>query len=122
VIGASAGGTAALVAAASPTARIGAVATLSAPLAAGGLAVSPDDLIAATAAKLFVAGNGDATAADDAQRLYDLSVPPKRVEVLPSDDHGTDLLEGNQGPNVRRLLMVWLAQFLPVQQPEREEA
>jgi hypothetical protein len=44
------------------------------------------------------------------------------VEVLPSDDHGTDLLEGNQGPNVRRLLMVWLAQFLPVQQPEREEA
>jgi pimeloyl-ACP methyl ester carboxylesterase len=122
VIGASAGGTAALVAAASPTARIGAVATISAPLAAGGLAVSPDDLIAATAAKLFVAGNGDATAAVDAQRLYDLSVPPKRVEVLPSDDHGTDLLEGNQGPNVRRLLMVWLAQFLPVQQPEREEA
>jgi pimeloyl-ACP methyl ester carboxylesterase len=122
VIGASAGGTAALVAAASPNARIGAVATLSAPLVIGGLAVSTDDLVAASAAKLFVAGNGDATAADDAQRMYDLSVPPKRVEVLPSDDHGTDLLEGNQGPNVRRLLTVWLAQFLPVQQPEREEA
>ena len=109
-------------AAASPARRIGAVATLSAPLAIGGLAVSTDDLVAATAAKLFVAGNGDATAADDAQRMYDLSVPPKRVEVLPSDDHGTDLLEGNQGPNVRRLLTVWLAQFLPVQQPERDEA
>ena len=36
VIGASMGGTAALVAAAQPTARIGAVATLSAPIAIGG--------------------------------------------------------------------------------------
>jgi pimeloyl-ACP methyl ester carboxylesterase len=117
VIGASMGGTAALVAAAQPGARIGAVATLSAPMAIGGLAVTPETLVAATSAKLFVAGNGDVTAADDAQRMYDLSVPPKRVEIVPSDDHGTELLDGNQGPNVRRLLSVWLAQFLPVQAP-----
>jgi len=120
VIGASMGGTAALVAAATPSARIGAVATLSAPIAIGGLVASPETLVAIPSAKLYVAGNGDASAATEAQRLYDLSVPPKRVEIVPSDDHGTDLLEGNQGPNVRRLLSVWLAQFLPVEAPEQE--
>ena len=122
VIGASMGGTAALVAAAQPTARIGAVATLSAPIAIGGLAVTPETLVAASSAKLFIAGNGDAAVANDAQRMYDLSVPPKRVEIVPSDDHGTELLEGNQGPNVRRLLSVWLAQFLPVQAPTQGDA
>ncbi|HET6712917.1 MAG TPA: alpha/beta fold hydrolase [Actinomycetota bacterium] len=122
VIGASMGGAAALVAAAQPSARIGAVATLSAPIAIGGLAVTPETLEAASSAKLFVAGNGDAAVANDAQRMYDLSVPPKRVEIVPSDDHGTELLEGNQGPNVRRLLSVWLAQFLPVQAPTQGDA
>ena len=100
-----------------PGARIEAVATLSAPVAIGALTVAPEMLSAITAAKLFVAGNGDAFASEDAQRMYDLSVPPKRVEIVPSEGHGTDLLEGNQGPNVRRLLSVWLAQFLPVQTP-----
>jgi pimeloyl-ACP methyl ester carboxylesterase len=117
VIGASMGGTAALEAAAQPTARIGGVATLSAPMSIGSLAVTPETLVAATAAKLFVAGNADATAAADAQRMYDQSVPPKRVEIVPSDDHGTDLLEGNQGPNVRGVLASWLARFLPVDAP-----
>jgi hypothetical protein len=51
--------------------------------------------------------------------MYDQSVPPKRVEIVPSDDHGTDLLEGSQGPNVRAVLARWLAQFMPVQAPER---
>ena len=78
--------------------------------------------MAASSAKLFIAGNGDAAVATDAQRMYDLSVPPKRVEIVPSDDHGTELLEGNQGPNVRRLLSVWLAQFLPVQAPTQGDA
>lgn len=121
VIGASLGGTAALVAAAQPSSRVGAVATLSAPVSIAGLVATPETLVAVTSAKLFVAGNGDATAAADAQSLYDLSVPPKRVEILPSEDHGTDLLEGNQGPNVRQLLQTWLAQFLPVQAPARDE-
>ena len=122
VIGASMGGTAALVAAAQPAARIGAVATLSAPISIGGLTVTPETLVATATAKLFVAGNADATSAADAQSLYDLSMPPKRVEVVPSEDQGTELLEGNQGPNVRQLLQTWLASFLPVQTPIREES
>ncbi|HEY7761383.1 MAG TPA: alpha/beta fold hydrolase [Actinomycetota bacterium] len=119
VIGASMGGTAGLVAASQPTARIAAVATLSAPMSIDGLVVSPEMLSATPSAKLFVAGNADAAAATDAQRMYDLSVPPKRVEILPSEDHGTDLLDGNQGPNVRGVLSSWLARFLPLQAPAR---
>ena len=121
VIGASMGGTAALVAAAQPTARIGAVATLSAPISIEGLVASSETLVAVPSAKLYVAGNGDPSAAADAQSLYDLSVPPKRVEIVPSEDHGTDLLDGNQGPNVRQILQGWLARFLPVEQPVRDE-
>jgi dienelactone hydrolase len=121
VIGASVGGTAALVAAAQPGSSGGAVATLSAPISSGSLTVPPETLVAASAAKLFVAGAGDAAAASDAQRMYDQSVPPKRVEIVPSDDHGTDLLEGSQGPNVRAVLARWLAQFLPVRAPERAD-
>jgi pimeloyl-ACP methyl ester carboxylesterase len=121
VIGASMGGTAALVAASQPGSSVGAVAALSAPITTGTLTVSPETLVTATAAKLFVAGAGDAAAAVDAQRMYDQSVPPKRVEIVPSDDHGTDLLEGSQGPNVRAVLARWLAQFLPVQVPERAD-
>lgn len=113
VIGASMGGTAALVAAAQPEGRVGPVATLSAPVSIDGLSVTPETLVAVTSAKLFVAGNGDASAAADAQGMYDGSAPPKRVEIVPSEDHGTDLLEGNQGPNVRQLLLGWLAAFLP---------
>ena len=122
VIGASMGGTAALVAAAQPAARIGAVAALSAPISIQGLIASPEMLVVAPSAKLFVAGNADAAAAAEAQSLYDLSAPPKRVEIVPSEDHGTELLEGNQGPNVRQLLQAWLARFLPVQTPVREES
>lgn len=120
VIGASMGGTAALVAAAQPGARINAVATLSAPITIDGLTASPEVLVTATAAKLFVAGNADGAAAGDAQAMYDGSVPPKRLEIEPTGDHGTDLLEGSRGPNVRRLLSVWLAQFLPVRAPGGE--
>jgi pimeloyl-ACP methyl ester carboxylesterase len=121
VIGASMGGTAALVAAAQPTGRIGAVATLSAPISIDGLDATPAVLSAVSAAKLFVAGNADTGAASDAQSMYDLSVPPKRVEILPTDDHGTDMLEGNQGPNLRGVLTSWLARFLPVQAPVEDE-
>jgi pimeloyl-ACP methyl ester carboxylesterase len=121
VIGASIGGTAALVAAGQPNGRIGAVATLSAPTSIEGLVASPELLSSMPAAKLFVAGNGDATAATDAQRMYDLSSPPKRLEILPSEDHGTDLLEGNQGPNLRGVLSSWLARFLPLQAPTRDD-
>ena len=85
--------------------EIDTVVTLSAPDAIDGLTAGPEVVQAVDAAKLFIAGNVDANAAATAQTFYDESVQPKRVEILPTADHGTDLLDGNQGENVRTLII-----------------
>ncbi len=113
LVGASMGGTASLIVASRTENAISAVVTLSAPQAFEGLVAGPDVLQTITAAKLFVAGNGDLTgAANAATAFYDQGGQPKRLEILPSNDHGTDLLNGNQGPNVRQLILTWLTQYL----------
>ncbi len=114
LVGASVGGTASLITAGQPGADIETVITLSAPSSSEGLAVTPEVLQSVAGAKLFMAGNGDTAAAQDAQMFFNSSLQPKRVEILPSNDHGTDLLSGNQSENVRGLLLTWLAQYLPV--------
>jgi pimeloyl-ACP methyl ester carboxylesterase len=114
LVGASMGGTASLVYASQSGSAIDAVVTLSAPDAIDGLTAGPDVLQAVDAAKLFIAGNVDGNAAAAAQAFYDESVQPKRLEILPTADHGTDLLEGNQGENVRTLITSWLQQHVPV--------
>jgi hypothetical protein len=84
-----------------------------APDAIGGLAAGPQTLQDVTAAKLFLAGQTDGSAAATAQAFYDHSLPPKRVETLTTDDHGTDLLNGNQAEIARTLILGWLSQHLP---------
>lgn len=111
LIGASMGGTASLVAASEEGANVDVVITLSAPASIDGLVVDRDVLARVPAAKLFVAGVGDAPYAADAEALFSIAPQPKRVEILPSDDHGTDLLSGGQGEVVRRLIESYLAQF-----------
>jgi pimeloyl-ACP methyl ester carboxylesterase len=113
LVGASMGGTAALVVAADEGAGIAAVVTLSAPQSIEGLVAGPDVLARVSAAKLFVAGSGDGAAAQAAQALSDQSPAPKRLEVVASDDHGTDLLTGNQAEIVRNLVLSELAQYAP---------
>jgi hypothetical protein len=107
------GGTASLVAAAEEGADVEAVVTLSAPRSIEGLVADGPLLQQISAGKLFVAGVGDATAAAAAEELYATSPPPKRVEVVPADDHGTDLLTGAQGEVVKRLIETTLAQYAP---------
>jgi uncharacterized protein len=114
LVGASMGGTASLVYASQNGSDIDAVVTLSAPDAIDGLLAGPDVLQTVTAAKLFIAGNVDATAATTAQAFYDETVQPKRVEILTTADHGTDILEGNQAEIARNLIVGWLAQHVPV--------
>jgi pimeloyl-ACP methyl ester carboxylesterase len=111
LVGASMGGTAALVVSASEGAGIMAVVTLSAPEAIDDLRAGPDVLQTATAAKLFIAGNGDSTTAVSAQAFYDEGLQPKDVQILTSNDHGTDLLEGSQSGATRDLIVAWLARF-----------
>ncbi len=113
LVGASMGGTASLVAAAQDGGDVDAVVTLSAPVSIDGLVADGTLLQQVGANKLFVAGVGDAAAASAAQELYATSPPPKRVEIVPADDHGTDLLTGPQGEVVRRTIETYLAQFAP---------
>jgi pimeloyl-ACP methyl ester carboxylesterase len=113
LVGASMGGTAALVVAAAEGDAIAAVVTLSAPQSIEGLVAGPDVLAQVSAPKLFVAGSGDGAAEQAAQALSDQSPAPKRLEVVASDDHGTDLLIGNQAEIVRNLVLSELAQYAP---------
>jgi pimeloyl-ACP methyl ester carboxylesterase len=110
LVGASMGGTASLVAAAREGADVRAVIVLSAPASIEGLVVDGPLLSQVSVGKLFIAGVGDATAAADAESLYAQAPPPKRVEIVPADDHGTDLLTGSQAEVVRRLIETYLQQ------------
>ena len=114
LVGASMGGTADLIAAggASPPAGdVLAVITLSAPVSIEGLSATPELMLSIQAGKLFVAALGDGVAADAAQQLYDEASPPKRVEILPVDGHGSDLLTGPRGEEAQRLILTTLAQY-----------
>ena len=113
LIGASMGGTASLVVASQEGQAVRTVVTLSAPATIDGLAAGPNVLQAIIGAKLFIAGNADGTSAQDAQAFYDESQPPKRVEILPTGDHGTDILEGSQSEVTTNLITGWLDQHLP---------
>ncbi|MGZ4150791.1 MAG: alpha/beta hydrolase family protein [Actinomycetota bacterium] len=114
IVGASMGGTAALIVAGQEGKGVQAVVTLSAPQVIEGIGAGPDVLQGVSAAKLFVAGLGDTTAAQSAQAFYDESQQPKRVEILTTDDHGTDLLTGSQGERTRQLLEGWVQTYVPV--------
>ncbi len=111
LIGASMGGTASLIAASEEGTEISAVVTLSAPVSFEGLEVGPDRLAGVTAGKLFIAGVDDGSAAGSAQELYELSPPPKRLEIITTGDHGTDILEGNQSGPTRTLILGYLERF-----------
>jgi pimeloyl-ACP methyl ester carboxylesterase len=113
LIGASMGGTASLLAAAQEGVAVEAVVTLSAPASFEGMDLSPDVLTRVDAAKLFIAGTGDGQAAADAERLYGSSPPPKRVEILTTDAHGTDILSSNQAGRARTLILGFLEQVAP---------
>jgi pimeloyl-ACP methyl ester carboxylesterase len=113
LIGASMGGTASLVAAAEPGVEVRAFVTLSAPTSIEGLTADAETLSRVRAAKLFVAGNGDATAANAAQQLFASAPQPKRIDVVTSNDHGTDLLTGNQSGVLRTAILNYLTQYAP---------
>jgi pimeloyl-ACP methyl ester carboxylesterase len=113
LVGASMGGTASLVAAGQEGEDVEAIVTLSAPESIEGLVADAALLQREQANKLFIAGTGDASAAASAQHLGDIAPPPKRVAIIPADEHGTDLLTGARGEEVQRLIETYLAQFAP---------
>jgi dienelactone hydrolase len=108
LVGASMGGTASIVAAgggAPPAGPVASVITLSAPVSMEGLSATPESLLSIQGTKLFVAALGDGVAADAAQQLYREASAPKRVEIVPADGHGTDMLSESRGEEVQRLII-----------------
>jgi pimeloyl-ACP methyl ester carboxylesterase len=114
LVGASMGGTASLIVAGKEGREIDAVITLSAPPSFEGLDAGPDVMAQVTAAKLFIAGNGDIAAAQAVDAFYGQSLQPKRPVILTTDDHGTDILSGNQAGVVSTEMINWLQRYLPV--------
>jgi pimeloyl-ACP methyl ester carboxylesterase len=113
LMGASIGGLASIIVASREGQGVDVVITLSAPETLGGLAATPEILGSVSAAKLFIAGSSDGTAAASAESMFNASGQPKRFELLTTDAHGTDLLESSQGGRVNDLIDGWLAQHLP---------
>lgn len=109
LVGASMGGTASLVAAARE--EVAGVVSLSGASTFMGLLAPPEALRAISEPKLFVAAEGDASAAGTAQQFYANSPPPKRVEIVTGDDHGTALLTGTHGERIRGLILEFLRQY-----------
>lgn len=108
LVGASMGGTAALVVAARE--ELEAVVTLSAASSFMGLSIPPEAVELIEEPKLFVAAQGDSPAAVTAQQLYAAAPPPKQVEVVSGSDHGIDLVEGERAEAVRRLVVNFLSE------------
>jgi alpha-beta hydrolase superfamily lysophospholipase len=113
LVGAGMGGTASLVVASRGGRQISSLVSLSALQSLPGLVVGPDVLANVTAAKLFIAGNGDSLGAQSAQAMYDESPQPKDLQIVTSDDEGTGLLEGNQAEIVRNLILTYLQEHTP---------
>jgi alpha-beta hydrolase superfamily lysophospholipase len=113
VIGASMGGTAALVAAS--RSELQGVATLSAPSTFMGIAAPAEVMAAVDEPKLFVAAQGDGQAAMSAQSFYTTASGAKRVEIVTGSDHGTDLLEGTQAEVVRMRLLEFVRAYAEVE-------
>lgn len=111
LVGSSLGGTASLMAAAQEGVSADAVVALSALVEIEGMELTPDVLRRVTAAELFIAGTGDGTAAEDARTLYEGSPRPKRVEILTTFDHGTEILEGNQAGRAHTLILDYLERY-----------
>jgi pimeloyl-ACP methyl ester carboxylesterase len=116
LVGASMGGTACLVAAdaSQPLSRVfvSGVATLSAPVEFKGLSAQTA-VPKLTMPLLFVAAEKDA-GADGARRLQELSGDTGDLHIVPGDDHGTDLLQGDQAGEVWGLLLSFVHENLPL--------
>jgi len=114
LVGASMGGTASLIAASHLGPDVAAVVTLSAPTGFEGLDANPEVLSQVPGAKLFIAGHADVAAAQAVDQLYEQTIQPKRPVILTTEDHGTDILTGNQAGIASTEIMNWLELYLPV--------
>lgn len=105
LVGASMGGTASVIAAS--TEKVDGVVTLSAPVEFMGLNAT-QAVGRVTAPKYFIASTGDKAAAETAGRLYRGSAPPREIEIIPGDRHGTNILKGPKGEELATKIIAFL--------------
>ena len=106
VVGASMGGTAALVAAAGENPA--GIVALSPPVQFQGLDASKA-VSASSCPKLFLAAQGD-SAASSTQSLFQLANEPKHIVMLTGSAHGSDLLKGKEGVQAQGLVLDFLTE------------
>lgn len=107
LVGASMGGTASLIAAASLP--VAGVATLSAPVRFQGLDAGPA-LSRVTVPVLVIAGAGDEPAAAAAEEIFRGVGGGRDLQIVAGPEHGTDLLGGRRGTEVNRMLVQFVAE------------
>lgn len=105
VVGASMGGTAALIAAVSES--LAGIVAVSAPAEFQGLDAR-QAVSSSSCPKLFIAAEGD-QAASSCQSLFQLANEPKEIVLLPGSAHGSDLFKGKEGARAQKLVLDFLA-------------
>jgi pimeloyl-ACP methyl ester carboxylesterase len=111
-VGASMGGTAAVLAASRADPAVDGVIALSAPTVCCGMFVEPGDVGAIEAPMLFVAGRDDAEAPSSAREFARWAGDRGRAVVLGSGEHGVDLIGGLATPEVQRRTNALIRTFL----------
>jgi pimeloyl-ACP methyl ester carboxylesterase len=107
VVGASMGGTAALAVASQED--LAGVVAISAPAQFQGIdALARIDQVAEP--KLFIAASGDEPYVDDLQEMFERAAEPKEQRLFDGKEHGTALLEGDQGEQALQAIEQFLHQ------------
>lgn len=79
--------------------------------------LTPADLRRVGAAKLFLSGRRDADGAASAREFARWARPPKRMVLLDTDYHGTDMFARTAGPGIGVQLTKLIVQFLRASMP-----
>lgn len=108
LVGASIGGTAAVMAAANRD--VAGLITLSAPMSIDGLDAS-EAITRVTAPKLFMVAEDDVEARAGSAALYGASSDPRFYDVFRGGEHGSDLVYGMHSELVQERILEFLEQF-----------
>lgn len=112
LVGASLGGMASLMNAAIP--ELAGLVVLSSPQQAPHFIVTPEEVAAITAPKLFVASRQDTTVAYSATTaLYDLASRPKTLLTYAGAAHGTDILKTADHDDLVQRILDFVVQSMP---------
>jgi len=113
LIGASMGGTAVLKVAAQKD--VNGVISMSGPLNWKQMGLSAEEEIKLIEEpKLFIASEGDSSAKNSANLMYELSDEPKQIEIYPGSEHGTNMFLEENAEQVKQDIITFIEENLPV--------